>query len=78
MAASCSVCVGSGLQSPVILGESKGHGYDTVHDSLVVGRSPIRIGVGERPGRDDVVHDSLSTKVLIPDHALCSYDSLVC
>src|SRR5256884_198096 len=61
------VRVGPGLDgSPVVPGRHDDR-VDAVHDALVVGRAPERVGVRERVRLEDSLDDVLSRDVLGPD-----------
>ena len=49
-----------GLDGAPVLAAGQGHGVDTVHDALVVGRSPVGVQGSEQMGLDDAAHDLLT------------------
>src|SRR2546422_7369642 len=61
------ISVGSGLDGPPVVPRRNDDRVDTVHDALVVGRAPERVGVRKRVRLEDSLDDVLSGDVLGPD-----------
>src|SRR6058998_679943 len=61
------VRVGPGLDGPPVVPGRHDDRVDAVHDALVVGRAPERVGVRERVRLEDSLDDVLSRDVLGPD-----------
>ena len=51
------VRVATGLDRAGVVARGQHDGGDAVHDALVMGGRPVRVGLGERARRDDVVDD---------------------
>src|SRR5207249_7749477 len=63
----CRISVGPGLDGPPVVPRRNDDRVDAVHDALVVGRAPERVGVRERVRLEDTLDDVLSRDVLGPD-----------
>src|SRR3989475_5531833 len=61
------ISVGPGLDGPPVVPGRHDDRVDAVHNALVVGRAPERVGVRERVRLEDSLDDVLSRDVLGPD-----------
>src|SRR5699024_7129218 len=71
------VGVGAGLDGAGVVTGGQCDGGDAVHDALVVGGRPVRVGLGQGGGGDHVPHDLGSAELVGGQGGVAAHEALV-